>query len=71
MLIDFSSRLQVSVYSIGATFLKMVKALHITKLPLADPSLFIQHFAEKLDLGDKKIKVVKDAVKLACTTHGS
>lgn len=65
MLIDFSSRLQVGVYSIGATFLKMVKRLHITKLPLADPSLFIQHFAEKLDLGDKKIKVVRDAVKLA------
>ncbi|CEP62596.1 transcription factor TFIIIB subunit BRF1 LALA0_S05e09142g [Lachancea lanzarotensis] len=65
MLIDFSSRLQVSVYSIGATFLKMVKVLHITNLPLTDPSLFIQHFAEKLDLGDKKIKVVKDAVKLA------
>ncbi|SCU81510.1 LAME_0B07426g1_1 [Lachancea meyersii CBS 8951] len=65
MLIDFSSRLQVSVYSIGATFLKMVKVLHITNLPLTDPSLFIQHFAEKLELGDKKIKVVKDAVKLA------
>ncbi|SCU79484.1 LADA_0B00980g1_1 [Lachancea dasiensis] len=65
MLIDFSSRLQVSVYSIGATFLKMVKVLHISNLPLTDPSLFIQHFAEKLDLGDKKIKVVRDAVKLA------
>ncbi|UCS20293.1 uncharacterized protein HLK63_F07689 [Nakaseomyces glabratus] len=65
MLIDFSSRLQVSVYSIGATFLKMVKRLQITKLPLADPSLFIQHFAEKLELGEKKIKVVRDAVKLA------
>ncbi|QLG73015.1 hypothetical protein HG535_0E00990 [Zygotorulaspora mrakii] len=65
MLIDFSSRLQVSVYSIGATFLKMVKRLHITNLPLADPSLFIQHFAEKLDLGDKKVKVARDAVKLA------
>lgn len=65
MLIDFSSRLQVGVYSIGATFLKMVKRLHITDLPLADPSLFIQHFAEKLDLGDKKIKVARDAVKLA------
>ncbi|KAL3230688.1 Transcription factor IIIB 70 kDa subunit [Nakaseomyces bracarensis] len=65
MLIDFSSRLQVSVYSIGATFLKMVKRLQITNLPLADPSLFIQHFAEKLELGDKKIKVVRDAVKLA------
>ncbi|RLV90194.1 Transcription factor IIIB 70 kDa subunit [Spathaspora sp. JA1] len=65
MLIDFSSRLQISVYSLGATFLKMVKALHITSLPLADPSLFIQHFAEKLDFRDKNTKVVKDAVKLA------
>ncbi|ODQ82138.1 hypothetical protein BABINDRAFT_160315 [Babjeviella inositovora NRRL Y-12698] len=65
MLIDFSSRLQISVYSVGATFLKMVKALHITSLPLADPSLFIQHFAEKLEFGDAKIKVVRDAVKLA------
>lgn len=65
MLIDFSSRLQISVYSIGATFLKMVKRLHITSLPLADPSIFIQHFTEKLELGNKKIKVVKDAVKLA------
>ncbi|CCH44785.1 Transcription factor IIIB subunit [Wickerhamomyces ciferrii] len=65
MLIDFSARLQISVYSVGATFLKMVKALHITKLPLADPSLFIQHFAEKLDFGDDRVKIVKDAVKLA------
>lgn len=48
MLIDFSSRLQISVYSLGATFLKLVKALNIVKLPLADPSIFIQHFAEKL-----------------------
>ncbi|EMG48561.1 TDS4 Transcription factor IIIB 70 kDa subunit [Candida maltosa Xu316] len=65
MLIDFSSRLQMSVYSLGATFLKMVKALHITSLPLADPSLFIQHFVEKLDFKDKATKVAKDAVKLA------
>ncbi|KAH3899365.1 probable Transcription factor IIIB 70 kDa subunit [Saccharomycodes ludwigii] len=65
MLIDFSSRLQVSVYSIGATFLKMCKQLHITDLPLADPSLYIQHFAEKLDLREKKNKVIRDAVQLA------
>lgn len=65
MLIDFSSRLQISVYSIGSTFLKMCKHLHITDLPLVDPSLYIQHFAEKLDLSDKKNKVIKDAVKLA------
>lgn len=65
MLIDFSARLQISVYSVGATFLKMVKSLHITKLPLADPSLFIQHFAEKLEFGDDKVKIIKDAVRLA------
>ncbi|KAH3674208.1 hypothetical protein WICMUC_003450 [Wickerhamomyces mucosus] len=65
MLIDFSTRLQISLYSVGATFLKMVKALHITSLPLADPSLFIQHFAEKLEFGDDKVKIIKDAVRLA------
>lgn len=65
MLIDFSSRLQVSVYAIGATFLKMVKALHINDLPLVDPSLFIQHFADKLDFGNKTTKVIEDAKKLA------
>jgi transcription factor IIIB subunit 2 len=65
MLIDFSARLQISVFSVGATFLKMVKVLHITSLPLADPSLFIQHFAEKLEFGDDKVKIVKDAVRLA------
>lgn len=65
MLIDFSSRLQVSVYAIGATFLKMVKALHITNLPLVDPSLFIQHYADKLDFGKAKLKVIADASKLA------
>lgn len=65
MLIDFSSRLQVSVYAIGATFLKMVKALHITDLPLVDPSLFIQHFADKLEFGNKTAKVIDDAKKLA------
>ncbi len=65
MLIDFSSRLQVSVFAVGATFLKMVKALHITDLPLVDPSLFIQHFADKLDFGRAKLKVINDALKLA------
>lgn len=69
MLIDFSSKLQLSVFSLGATFLKMVRTLNIIKLPLADPSIFIAHFAEKLefDLERKngKIKVIKDALQLA------
>lgn len=65
LLIDFSLRLQISVYSLGATYLKLVRALQIQKLPLADPSLFIQHFAERLDFGDKTAKVCRDATKLA------
>lgn len=65
MLIDFSSALQISVFSLGATFLKLVKALQITQIPLADPSLFIEHFAEHLEFKDLKKKVVRDAVKIA------
>lgn len=65
MLIDFSSRLQISVYSIGSTFLKMCKQLHINDLPLVDPSLYIQSFATKLQLGDLKNVVINDSLKLA------
>ncbi|CAH6721538.1 transcription factor IIIB 70 kDa subunit [[Candida] jaroonii] len=66
MLIDFSSKLQISVFSLGATFLKMVKTLHIVKLPLADPSLFISHFVDKLGFEDPgKINVIRDATQLA------
>ncbi|OBA21531.1 BRF1-domain-containing protein [Metschnikowia bicuspidata var. bicuspidata NRRL YB-4993] len=65
LLIDFSSRLQISVYSLGATYLKLVRALQIQRLPLADPSLFIQHFAERLDFAEHTAKVCRDATKIA------
>lgn len=65
LLIDFSSRLQISVYSLGATYLKLVRALHIQRLPPADPSLFIQHFAERLSFGEHTAKVCRDATKIA------
>ena len=65
LLIDFSSRAQISVYSLGATFLKLVRLLDITKLEPVDTSLFIQHFAEKLGFGDQTTKVCKDATALA------
>lgn len=65
LLIDFSSRLQISVYSLGSTYLKLVRALQIQKLPIADPSLFIQHFADRLLFGERTAKVCKDATKLA------
>ncbi|GEQ67798.1 hypothetical protein JCM33374_g1463 [Metschnikowia sp. JCM 33374] len=65
LLIDFSSRLQISVYSLGATYLKLVRALQIQRLPLADPSLFIQHFAERLQFKEHTAKVCRDATKIA------
>ncbi|KAF8004069.1 hypothetical protein HF325_001517 [Metschnikowia pulcherrima] len=65
LLIDFSSRLQISVYSLGATYLKLVRALQIQRLPLADPSLFIQHFAERLNFQEHTAKICRDATKIA------
>lgn len=65
LLIDFSSRLQISVYSLGATYLKLVRALQIQKMPLAEPSFFIQHFADRLELGNQTPKIVHDATQLA------
>lgn len=65
LLIDFSSRLQISVYSLGATYLKLVRALQIQGMPLAEPSFFIQHFADRLELGNQTSKIVHDATQLA------
>lgn len=65
LLIDFSMRLQISVYSLGATFLKLVRLLDIKKLEPVDASLFIQYYAENLGFGDKTSRVCKDATALA------
>jgi transcription factor IIIB subunit 2 len=56
--------IQVNVFQIGATFLKLVQLLHIP-LPIVDPSLYITRFADRLDYGDKTPLVVKDANRLA------
>ncbi|KAK9466302.1 Brf1-like TBP-binding domain-containing protein [Lipomyces arxii] len=64
MLIDFADLLQVSVFSIGATYLKLVKVLQIKKIPLIDPSIYIQRFAVKLEFGTETRKVMNDAVRL-------
>ncbi|KAK9475694.1 cyclin-like protein [Lipomyces japonicus] len=64
MLIDFADILQVSVFAVGATYLKLVKCLQIKKIPLIDPSIYIQRFAVKLDFGEETRKVMNDAVRL-------
>ncbi|KAG9304737.1 hypothetical protein G9A89_003911 [Geosiphon pyriformis] len=67
MLIDLADVLQTSVFTIGATFLKLRRELNLdrnNKVPLVDPSLYITRFAHMLDFGDDTPVVVKDALRL-------
>ncbi|KAK9719514.1 transcription factor TFIIIB subunit brf1, variant 2 [Basidiobolus ranarum] len=63
MLIDFSDILQTNVFTLGSTFLKLVRELHLN-LPLVDPSLYISRFAAMLEFGDKTHAVAADAMRL-------
>ncbi|KAJ2582444.1 transcription factor TFIIIB subunit brf1 [Coemansia sp. RSA 1836] len=63
MLIDFSDILQVSVFKLGATFARLVNLLNL-QLPIVDPALYLQKFANKLEFGDKVHQVVMDALRL-------
>ncbi|CEP08257.1 hypothetical protein [Parasitella parasitica] len=64
MLIDFSDILQVNVFTLGATFLKLCRVLNLS-LPHVDPSIYISRFAAALDFGDYTQRVAQDAVRLA------
>ncbi|CAG8486999.1 8073_t:CDS:10 [Ambispora gerdemannii] len=63
MLIDLADVLQTNVFTLGSTFLKLVRELHM-KLPLVDPSLYITRFAQLLEFGDEAPKVALDASRL-------
>ncbi|KAL7416622.1 hypothetical protein BDY24DRAFT_377678 [Mrakia frigida] len=63
MLIDFSDMLQVNVFVLGSTYLKLVKTLNIT-IPIMDPSLYISRFAALLEFKEETQKVATDAVRL-------
>merc|ERR1712223_1412746 len=52
MLIDFSDVLQIDVYELGRTYLRLSQALHIN-IPAMDPCLFVVRFAHKLELIDR------------------
>eukprot|EP01071_Lankesteria_metandrocarpae_P007881 Lankesteria_metandrocarpae@DN4807_c0_g1_i2.p1 len=63
MLIDFSDALRVPVRTIGRIFVKMIRLLHIN-VPEIDPSLFMERYANRLPLGDKRQVVASTAVRL-------
>ncbi|OLY84195.1 Transcription factor IIIB 60 kDa subunit [Smittium mucronatum] len=63
MLIDFSDVLQINVFKLGVTFVRLVRCLNLI-IPLIDPSLYIYRFASMLDFGDKTQAVALDSLRL-------
>lgn len=63
MLIDFSDVTHTNVYSLGNTFLQLIRKLNL-RMPLIDPSLYLSRFAAKMELGDKCHDVTNDALRL-------
>lgn len=64
MLLDLSDVMQVNVYDLGRTYLKLSSALHIN-IPAIDPCIYIVRFANKLDLGTKSHDIEMTAMRIA------
>jgi len=63
MLIDFSDMIQTNVFVLGDTYTKFINLLHL-KMPIVDPSLYIERFASRLEFGDKSRLVAVTALRL-------
>ncbi|KAK6906133.1 hypothetical protein I203_100117 [Kwoniella mangroviensis CBS 8507] len=65
MLIDFSERLSINVYELGATYLKLRSILHLLEqMPEVDPAIYNLRFAHKLDFGPTVHLIATDASRL-------
>lgn len=64
MLIDIAECLNVSLYSLAACYIKLVKLLQWSdQIPPIDPSLYIHKYCSKLDFGEKYKDVANTALK--------
>ena len=63
MLIDFSDILQIDVYELGRTYLRLSQALCIN-IPAMDPCVYVMRFAHRLELGEKTHDVSMTALRL-------
>ncbi|XP_063231613.1 transcription factor IIIB 90 kDa subunit [Bacillus rossius redtenbacheri] len=63
LLIDFSDHLQICIYSLGRTYLRLSRELCIS-VPSMDPCMYVLRFANKLDFGDKTHEVSMTALRL-------
>ncbi|WWC91098.1 uncharacterized protein L201_006039 [Kwoniella dendrophila CBS 6074] len=66
MLIDFSERLSINVYELGATYLKLRSILHLPEqMPEVDPAIYNLRFAYKLDFPSNVVhSIATDASRL-------
>lgn len=63
MLLDFSDVLHTSVYSLGGTFLRLVRLLNL-EIPIVDPSFYVGRFASRLEFGEKQQAVANTALRV-------
>ena len=63
MLIDFAEALQIDVYELGRTYLRLSQELCI-RIPVMDPCLYVMRFAHKLEFGDRTHKVSMTVLRL-------
>ncbi|KAK8843971.1 hypothetical protein IAR55_006763 [Kwoniella newhampshirensis] len=65
MLIDFSERLSINVFELGATYLKLRSILSLLEpMPEVDPAIYNLRFAHRLDFGTSVHSVATDASRL-------
>ena len=60
LLLDFSEVLQVNVYELGNVYLKFRRVLNI-RVPVVDPTHYIERFAAKLEFEGKELEVSRTA----------
>ena len=63
LLIDFSEALQINLFVIGATYLKLVKLLGM-QIKIIDPSLFMHRFCNKFNFGNNTKNIEDTALKI-------
>lgn len=63
MLIDFSDILHINVFTLGQTYLKLIRLLNV-RMPNIDPTIYVHRFAKHLEFGNDQNKVAKDALRL-------
>ena len=61
LLLDFADALHASVRELGLIYMKLVRLLNLDKIldiPVVDPSLFMERFSARLELGHKGSQLV-------------